>query len=69
VEIEKLRKFKTIVYLLLGILVFEIVMLGFMLYPGNMFIYTTLLFVLIICAYLAILAMGLIKELGKRNGK
>ncbi len=67
IEPENIKKLKTIVYLLTGILAFELIMLAVMLYPGNTFIWITIAMLFVICLYLSRITVALLKFFEKKG--
>lgn len=66
---ERFKRLKTIVYLLIFILVVEIGMLIMMIRPTTFQPWAAIGVIAVVCLYLGVLSLGLIKELNEKNNK
>ncbi len=64
---ERLRNFRTIVWLIAGIVALELGMLAVILRPGSFYLWATLGVFALMCIYLVYLCLTLIKELEKKE--
>lgn len=66
---ERLRTFRTIIWLIAGIVAIELGMLVVMLRPDSFFLWATLGLLAMMCVYLVRISLVLIKELEKKQDK
>jgi hypothetical protein len=64
---ERLKTLTTLVYLLAGLLLFELGFLVFQIRPQTLVLWVTLGAIVVVCLYLVRLALGLLKELKDKN--
>ncbi len=64
---ENVRKIKTVIGLLAAILVFELIMLCFMIRPLSLFVILTLGVLLVVNIYLVVISLSLIKVIQKQS--
>lgn len=64
---EHAKTLKTVIYALCAILLFQILIMAYILFPGSMFIWGSLIVITIAYIYLASISISLIKLLDKNK--
>lgn len=62
---ERSKQLRKIIFLLAAILICELLFLGYLLKPGSMFIWISIGVIAVVCLYLIVISLSLIKELNK----
>ncbi len=62
---ERSKQLRKIIFLLAAILIFELLFLGYLIKPGSIFIWISIGIIAVVCLYLIVISLALIKELNK----
>ncbi len=64
-KMERSKQLRKIIFLLAAILIFELLFLGYLIKPGSIFIWISIGIIAVVCLYLIVISLALIKELNK----
>ena len=62
---ERYKQLRKVIFLLAAILILELVFLGYLVWPGSVFIWTSIGVIAVVCLYLIVISLALTRELNK----